>query len=121
MVDQAGQMDEVFQALSHATRREMLGRLATQELTVGELAEPFAMSLEAASKHIRVLEHAGLVQRTIDGRRHIVRLDAGPLASAADWIRFYERFWTERLDGLQALFDNKPAQKTPHKRIRRKK
>lgn len=114
-------MDEVFQALSHEARRDMLGRLAIKELTVGELAEPLAMSLEGASKHIRVLERAGLVRRTIDGRRHIVRLDAAPLASAAEWIRFYERFWTERLDGLEALFDKKSATTTDQKSRRRKK
>ena len=114
-------MDAVFQALSHEARRHMLGRLAIKELTVGQLAEPLAMSLEGASKHIRVLERAGLVQRTIDGRRHIVRLDAAPLQSAADWIRFYERFWTQRLDSLEALFDRKPVPKTDHKLRRRKK
>jgi DNA-binding transcriptional ArsR family regulator len=114
-------MDAVFQALSHEARREMLGRLAIKELTVGELAQPLAMSLEGASKHIRVLERAGLVRRTIDGRRHIVRLDAAPLASAADWIRFYEQFWTQRLDSLEALFDKKPVPKTDNKLRRRKK
>lgn len=99
----------------------MLGRLATKDLTVGELAEPLETSLEAASKHIKVLERAGLVQRTIDGRRHIVRLDAAPLASAAGWIRFYEQFWNKRLDGLEAMFEKKPARKAHHKLRRRKK
>ena len=114
-------MDAVFQALSHGTRREMLGRLAVKELTVGELADPLSMSLEAASKHIRVLERAGLVRRTIDGRRHICRLDAAPLASAVGWLRYYERFWPERLDSLAAMFEKKPAPKTDHKTSRRKK
>lgn len=105
MVEQATAMDEVFQALSHRTRRDMLGRLAAKDLTVGELAEPLTMSLEAASKHVRVLERAGLVHRTIDGRRHVVRLEAAPLASAAEWLRFYEQFWSKRLDNLGAIFE----------------
>ena len=97
-------MDSVFHALAHGARRDMLGRLAGRELTVGELAEPLAMSLAAASKHIRVLERAGLVRRTVDGRRHVCRLEPAPLASAAAWLRFYERYWTERLQALEELF-----------------
>ena len=97
-------MDSVFHALAHGARRDMLGRLAGRELTVGELAEPLAMSLAAASKHIRVLERAGLVGRTVDGRRHVCRLEPAPLASAAAWLRFYERYWTERLEALEELF-----------------
>jgi DNA-binding transcriptional ArsR family regulator len=96
-------MDTVFQALAHEARRDMLRRLAGHELTVGELAAPLAMSLPAASRHIHVLEDAGLVQRTVHGRRHLCRLNPGPLASAVDWLRFYERFWTERLDALDAV------------------
>lgn len=102
MVDDAT-MNQVFHALAHGARRAMLTRLASGDLTVGQLAEPFSMSLEAASKHIRVLERAGLVRRTVEGRRHICRLEPRPLASAADWLRFYERFWTERLDALEDL------------------
>ena len=97
-------MDSVFHALAHGARRDMLARLAGRELTVGELAEPLAMSLAAASKHIRVLERAALVGRTVDGRRHVCRLEPAPLASAAAWLRFYERYWTERLDALEELF-----------------
>jgi len=97
-------MDEVFHALAHGARREMLGRLAARELTVGELADPLTMSLWAASKHIKVLERAGLVRRTVDGRRHVCRLEPEPLASAAAWLRFYERHWEERLDALEGLF-----------------
>jgi DNA-binding transcriptional ArsR family regulator len=94
----------VFHALSHHARRNMLGRLAGGDRTVGELAAPFDMSLAAASKHVKVLEEAGLVHRTVRGRRHLCRLSADPLEQASDWIRFYERFWTERLDNLEALF-----------------
>ena len=82
----------------------MLGRLAAGALTVGELADPLTMSLAAASKHIQVLERAGLVSRTVDGRRHICRLEPAPLASAAAWLRFYEHFWAERLDDLEDLY-----------------
>lgn len=99
-------MNEVFHALAHDARRVMLTRLASGDLTVGQLAEPFSISLEAASKHIRVLERAGLVRRTVQGRRHICRLEARPLASAAAWLRFYERFWTKRLDALESLLQS---------------
>jgi DNA-binding transcriptional ArsR family regulator len=102
MVD-GSEMDQVFHALSHDARRAILTRLASGDRTVGELAEPFSMSLEAASKHIRVLEGAGLVRRTVEGRRHVCRLEARPLASAAAWLRFYERFWSKRLDALEDL------------------
>src|SRR5262245_30122111 len=104
-------MNEVFHALAHDARRAILTRLASGDLTVGELAEPFSMSLEAASKHIRVLERAGLVRRTVEGRRHVCRLDARPLASAAAWLRFYERFWSDRLDALDGLFQARKPKK----------
>src|SRR5438552_19199526 len=103
MVEDLAGMDAVFHALAHDARRTMLGRLAVGELTVGQLAEPLAMSLAAASKHVKVLERAGLVRRTVDGRRHVCRLDPGPLASASNWLAFYERFWTRRLDALEDL------------------
>ena len=104
MVKQSAEMTAVFHALAHEGRRGMLQRLAVRDLTVGELAEPLAMSLAAVSKHVGVLEGAGLVRRTVAGRRHVCRLEAGPLASAFAWLRFYERFWDERLDALDALF-----------------
>lgn len=97
-------MDEVFHALAHGARREMVGRLAEGDLTVGELAEPLAMSLAAASKHVKVLERAGLLRRRVEGRRHVCRLQPGPLASATEWLHFYEGFWAERLDSLETLF-----------------
>jgi DNA-binding transcriptional ArsR family regulator len=103
MVDKAA-MNDVFHALAHDARRAMLARLAARDLTVGQLAEPFSMSLEAASKHIRVLERARLVRRTVDGRRHICRLSPAPLATAYAWLRFYERFWNARLDALEEHF-----------------
>ena len=104
MVDFDSQrLDSVFHALSDPTRRRMLAQLAGGGTTVGALASPFAMSLAAASKHVKVLERAGLVHRTVDGRRHVCRLEPAPLASAAAWLRDYERFWSERLDALEAL------------------
>ncbi|MGQ0684556.1 ArsR/SmtB family transcription factor [Bradyrhizobium sp.] len=97
------QMNSVFHALGDATRRRMLRDLASGERTVGELAQPFAMSLAAASKHIKVLEGAGLIRREVKGRTHVCRLEPGPLASAHEWLGFYERFWNSRLDLLEQL------------------
>lgn len=96
-------MDAVFHALSSAPRRELLGALAEGERTVGGLASPFSMSLAAVSKHLKVLEGAGLVERRTEGRTTICRLRAEPLAEADAWIRLYERFWTVRLDRLEDL------------------
>ena len=76
-------MDAVFRALAHSARRDMLRRLAVSDLTVSELAEPLAMSLAAASKHVQVLERAGLLRRTVIGRRHVCSLESAPLAAAA--------------------------------------
>jgi DNA-binding transcriptional ArsR family regulator len=109
MVEEVAEMDAVFHALAHGARRDMLGRLAGGELTVGQLAGPLAMSLAAASKHVRVLENAGLVHRTVDGRRHVCRLSPAPLASASEWLAHYERYWSESLDALDALLRSDPA------------
>jgi DNA-binding transcriptional ArsR family regulator len=111
MVDIAAPLDDVFQALAHDARRTMLGRLAVGELTVGQLAAPLDMSLAAASKHVKILERAGLVRRTVAGRRHLCRLEPGPLASASAWLRFYERFWQGRLDALESLFGSPPTKR----------
>jgi DNA-binding transcriptional ArsR family regulator len=108
MVDDLEGTDAVFHALAHGARRDMLERLAGGELTVGELAEPLAMSLAAASKHVKVLELAGLVRRTVQGRRHMCRLETAPLASASAWLSDYERHWSERLDALQVMFPADP-------------
>ena len=96
-------LDAIFHALGDSTRRHMLRELADGDRTVGQLAEPFAMSLAAASKHIKALEGAGLIRREVRGRTHICRLEPGPLASADRWLRYYERFWTDRLDILDRL------------------
>ena len=110
--DRSPALDLVFQALADTTRRTMLRRLADAPLTVGQLAEPFDMSLAAASKHIKVLERAGLVRREIQGRTHLCRLDARPMHGGMEWIRFYEKFWNERLDALEALLKtDKPTRR----------
>src|SRR5881396_1376342 len=108
----APEMNSVFHALGDATRRHMLRDLAGGERTVSQLAEPFSMSLAAASKHIKVLESAGLIRREVRGRTHLCRLDPGPLASAHEWLSFYERFWTSRLDLLEQLLHEDDARKS---------
>ena len=110
----APQLDSVFHALGDATRRRMLRDLASGERTVGQLAEPFAISLAAASKHIKALENAGLIRREVRGRTHLCRLDPGPLATAHEWLSFYERFWTERLDALENLLREEDKRKKPN-------
>ena len=110
---EAPQLGPIFHALSDATRRRMLLELASSgERTVGQLAQPFAISLAAASKHIKVLENAGLIQREVRGRAHLCRLDPGPLESAHEWLSFYERFWTARLDALDRLLREEDEQKS---------
>jgi DNA-binding transcriptional ArsR family regulator len=108
----APELSHIFHALSDSTRRRMLRELASGERSVGQLAQPFAMSLAAASKHIKVLENAGLIQREVRGRAHMCRLDPGPLESAHEWLNFYERFWTARLDVLDRLLREEDEQKS---------
>jgi len=97
----AEMLNRIFHALADPTRRAMVRRLASGEHTVTELAEPYRMSLAAASKHIKVLEEAGLLKRTVKGRTHLCRLDSRALAAAQAWIGFYERFWSDQLDALE--------------------
>jgi len=105
------QLDAVFHALSDPTRRAMLRALASGERNIGELAQPFEMSFPAVSKHVRVLEQAGLVRREVRGRSHMCQLAPEALADANGWFRFYEQFWTERFDALDALFKAAKADK----------
>ena len=116
-------LDQMFQALSDPTRRAMLGDLAVQPRTVGELAAPFDISLAGASKHIQVLERAGLVRREIQGRVHTCHLDARPLHAGAEWLRHYERFWNRKLDALETLLraDAAATTKKPAKTTRKKR
>jgi len=105
MVELDSRLDTVFHALGDPTRRGMLANLAVGEKSVGELAEPFAMTFAGASKHVKVLEEAGLIARRRVGRTHLCSLRAEPLAEAERWLRQWERFWTFRLDRLQALVE----------------
>ena len=99
------QLDAVFQALADTTRRGMLAHLGEGTHTVSSLAEPYDMSLAAASKHIKKLEAAGLVEREVVGRVHHCRLSPAALKHASDWLRMYERFWNARLDVLEGLLN----------------
>ena len=101
MVEQT--LDGVFRALADPTRRAILDRLAAGEATVGDLSEPFPLSLAAVSKHLGVLERAGLVTREARGRERVCRINPAALGDARSWLEFHERFWTERLDALDAL------------------
>ena len=113
---QTPQLDTVFHALGDSTRRRMLRDLSEGERTVSQLAEPFTMSLAAASKHIKALENAGLIHREVRGRTHVCRLDPGPLATAHKWLSFYERFWSARLDELERLLRMENAGKSPRRK-----
>lgn len=96
-------LDAVFHALSDATRRAMVRQLSTGQRSIGELAAPFAMSFAGASKHVKVLEKAGIVHRDVRGRTHLCRLVARRLGEADAWLRRYERFWNDRLDMLEDI------------------
>lgn len=121
MVDKDSlRLDAVFRALADPTRRAMLRELADGPRTVGELAAPYEISLAGASKHVQALERAGLIEREIQGRVHVCRLDARPLHAGAEWIRHYERFWAGRLDALDALLRADDARKAAGKPAPRK-
>jgi len=98
-------LDRVFAALADPTRRRLLARLARGPSSVGELAAPFPMSLPAVSKHLRVLEHAGLLRRERDGRVHRCRIDARPLARASAFVEGYREMWEGALDRLAAYLE----------------
>lgn len=112
MVEQNA-LDAVFQALADPTRRGMLSALATGDRSVGELAAPFKMSFAGASKHVKALETAGLVRRTVRGRTHLCSLNARPMHGALEWLRFYESFWNERLDKLAEELGETPDRRKP--------
>jgi DNA-binding transcriptional ArsR family regulator len=110
----AAHLDATFAALADPTRRAILARLAEGEASVTELAEPFAMSQPAISKHLKVLERAGLISRGRDAQRRPCRLEARPLAAATEWLEDYRQFWERRYRRLDALLDEMKA--TPKKR-----
>jgi DNA-binding transcriptional ArsR family regulator len=104
-------LDEVFGAVSDQTRRAILARLVSSDARVTEIAEAFPISLNSTSKHIKVLERAGLVRRKIKGRDHFLSLNAEPLEDAAEWISFYQRFWDDRLAALESFVKTKRSDK----------
>lgn len=103
------QLDQVFAALADPTRRAILARLSRGNALVTELAEPFPISLNAVSKHVRALERAGLVRRTIVGREHRCALEAAPLRQATNWLEYYRVFWDKRLDALEEFLAQRPT------------
>jgi DNA-binding transcriptional ArsR family regulator len=105
MVTNSARLDRTFGALADGTRRAILARLTGGDATVGELAEPFAISRPAISKHLRVLERAGLVQRTREGRISRCELDAQPMREAAAWVERYRVFWEGQFDALSAYLE----------------
>lgn len=109
--DESDRLDAVFASLADPTRRTLLQRLGDGPLSVGELAAPLAMSLAAASKHIQVLERAGLIRREVQGRVHLCRLDARPLHAGLEWIRHYQQFWERSLDALAEQLAAEDARK----------
>lgn len=111
---QTSPLDHLFHALADPTRRAMLADLRQRERSVGELAAPYRISLAAASKHIKTLERAGLLKRTVEGRTHRCALDAAPLAEADAWLRRYAAFWSDRLDSLQTLLEAETAMPSPY-------
>jgi DNA-binding transcriptional ArsR family regulator len=113
-------LDATFAALADPTRRAILARLALGEVTVMELAEPFAMSQPAISKHLKVLERAGLVTRGRDAQRRPCRLEAGPLAEATVWLEAYRRFWEGSFERLDELLVEMKAEEKKRGKTKRK-
>jgi DNA-binding transcriptional ArsR family regulator len=105
-------LDDAFAALAHPTRRDIIARLARGEATVSEIAAPYEMSLNAVSKHLMVLEDAGMVTRRIEGRVHRIGLNPEPLRTASEWLQLYGVFWEDRLDALEAFLARKKGK--PH-------
>ena len=110
---QDSELDATFGALADATRRGILEQLADGDSSVTKLAQPFNISLPAISKHLRVLERAGLLSQEKDGRVRRCRLDAGPMKDASDWISRYQRFWEQQLDSLAGYLDQLQNEQTP--------
>jgi len=117
----ADQLSTTFAALADPTRRAILGRLASGERSVTELAEPFAMSMPAVSKHLRVLERAGLIVRGRDAQWRPCRLDPAPLKEVAEWAERYRAIWEQRLDRLDTYLQELKAKEKRHARRQRRK
>ena len=115
MVKHNTQLDLTFSALADPTRRAILSRLAEGDVSVGELAKPFEMSLPAVSKHLRVLERSGLLVQDPQGRVRRCKLRAGPMREAAEWVQRYRRFWTRQLDALAEFVEVDEPRNVRHK------
>jgi DNA-binding transcriptional ArsR family regulator len=109
----AAALDSVFHALADSTRRSILRDITRAEKTVGEIAQPYSMSLAAVSKHLDVLERASLIRRERKGSCRMVRLNPDRLRAAQEWLAYYERFWTNSLDRLQSLLESEIPTPTP--------
>ena len=115
MVNNASeQLDIVFAALSDPTRRTILERLSHAEYSVTEIAAPFNMSLPAISKHLTILENAGLITRRREGRMHHLRLAAAPMRNAIEWLEDYRQFWEAQFDNLDAYLNSEPGPAVDH-------
>lgn len=114
-------LSATFAALADPTRRAILARLASGQASVTDLAEPFAMSLPAVSKHLKVLERAGLIARGREAQWRPCRLDASPLEDIADWVAHYRRFWEQSFDRLDKYLNDLRSKEKKHGRKQRKK
>jgi DNA-binding transcriptional ArsR family regulator len=117
-LDASASLDHVYAAIADPTRRAMLGLLSRGDITVGALADKFPISLNGVSKHVKVLERAGLVERRVDGREHWLTINPAPLGNASRWLERYRVFWERRLAALEQMLvdEDRPARK----RVRRK-
>lgn len=119
-IQDSNRLDATFAALADPTRRAILARLAKGEASVMDLAEPFAMTQPAISKHLKVLERAGLISRGRDAQRRPRRLEASPLRNASQWLERYRKFWEQQFGRLDALLHDLQANEARTDRIRRK-
>ena len=120
-MNRSDRLDATFAALADPTRRAILARLALGESSVAELAGPFAMSQPAISKHLKVLERAGLISTAQDAQRRPRRIEAKPLAEANDWIEGYRRFWEQSCERLDALLDELKSERKKRAKPKRKR
>ena len=120
-MNRSDRLDATFAALADPTRRAILARLARGETSVAELAEPFAMSQPAISKHLKVLERAGLITTGQDAQRRPRRIEAKPLAEANDWIEGYRRFWEQSYERLDTLLEELKGERTKRAKPKRKR
>ena len=114
-------LDRTFAALADPTRRAILARLASGEAPVTELAKPFDMSMPAISKHLKVLEHAGLIARSREAQWRPCRLEAGRLKEVSDWVEHYRRFWEQSLDRLDEYLRELKAKENERKHVRKQR